>query len=309
MIDIVIAIYNPTEYLDEQVDSLLKQTYIDKVARIILVDDGSTPDSMRIVERNVNKDPRLELHRNTSGKHGAKHNFSFGLSLTSAEYIMNCDQDDYWFEDKIERTFLEIFRLERTGKDIPLLVGTDVTVTDAELKEINNSFFSLLSNDRPHSTSKESLLTRNIVPGCTMLFNRQLLNLALPVPEKALMHDWWLLLIACYNGRYSIIKQPTMYYRQHGNNCIGAVKPSTLRALSSRRISQNLDIYYKHFNSVIEQAKMLENNGNHQIINDFKAYSHWSILRKVWFINKYNIDGPMKKLSFSLKIIMNGSQK
>jgi hypothetical protein len=55
-----------------------------------------------------------------------------------------------------------------------------------------------------------------------MLVNRKLLDVALPLPEEALMHDWWLALCAAVFGHIGYIEKPLVKYRQHGKNEVGA---------------------------------------------------------------------------------------
>ncbi len=66
------------------------------------------------------------------------------------------------------------------------------------------------------------LLVQNFMTGCTMLVNRRLLDIALPIPKEALMHDWWLALCAAVFGHIGFIDKPLVKYRQHGGNEVGA---------------------------------------------------------------------------------------
>jgi hypothetical protein len=75
---------------------------------------------------------------------------------------------------------------------------------------------------KPLRNSFGRLLVSNTVTGCTALCNEALLMRALPVPAQAVMHDWWLALVAGAFGRLSYIDAPLLQYRQHGANTIGA---------------------------------------------------------------------------------------
>jgi hypothetical protein len=55
-----------------------------------------------------------------------------------------------------------------------------------------------------------------------MLINKQLLELAISIPKEAIMHDWWIGLIASAFGKIDFLAKPTILYRQHGKNDIGA---------------------------------------------------------------------------------------
>jgi len=66
------------------------------------------------------------------------------------------------------------------------------------------------------------VITQNYVTGCAMLINRSLLKMSLPIPSEAIMHDWWIALIASAYGKTFQIYQPLVKYRQHGTNEVGA---------------------------------------------------------------------------------------
>jgi hypothetical protein len=66
---------------------------------------------------------------------------------------------------------------------------------------------------------------QNFVTGCASIFNRSLKNIAVPIPEAALVHDWWLALVAAGLGRIGRLSEATVLYRQHGRNLIGASRP------------------------------------------------------------------------------------
>ncbi len=74
----------------------------------------------------------------------------------------------------------------------------------------------------PGMISPSELALTNVVTGCTILFNQSLLNLAMPLPPQALVHDWWLALVASAFGVIGYTKHPSILYRQHQTNTIGA---------------------------------------------------------------------------------------
>lgn len=256
MIDIVIATYNPSVYLLEQIDSILSQEAINKIARIIIVDDNSVDTTY--LKLAIKKDSRIEFYKNESGVNGAKNNFSYGLSLTSADFVMTCDQDDVWLPNKVGLSLDTIMKLD---ENYPCLVSTDVTVVDRELSVLHNSFLIYKDVKLPQDAQPNKILYRNIFPGCSMIFNRKLLNVALPIPDEAIMHDWWLISVASLIGQTSYCLQPTMLYRQHDSNCIGAKQSTLLSAFRARSITDNLNLLEKHFINVKKQ--------NHAIYNRF----------------------------------------
>lgn len=221
MIDILLATYNSSRYLEEQIDSILRQD--NKDWHLLIRDGGSTDNTCRIIAEYCQKYPDKISQITFDGRASACENYSALLDAAAAPYIMFADHDDIWLPDKIARTLSEMANAEKSfGSTLPLLVFTDKLVADENMNVFAKSFFKY-QNLNPQKTSLNYLLVQNIPSGCTMLINRALANLARPVPITAIMHDHWLALAAAAFGRIIYLDgAPTMMYRQHSNNVIGA---------------------------------------------------------------------------------------
>ena len=226
---ILLSTFNGAEYLGNQLDSLLKQTYTNFI--IVIRDDGSTDETKLIISKYVEKN-RGKIYSLPESNDNVGPSASFGLLIQhvlkekntlglSRLYMMLCDQDDIWVEKKIEIQMIEMLNIEQAARNQPVLIHTDLRVIDAQEKLISDSFIKYqgLEIDRNRFTH---LVLSNLVTGCTSLFNEELALKALPIPEKAIMHDWWLALIASAFGRVVFIDLPLVSYRQHRNNTIGA---------------------------------------------------------------------------------------
>lgn len=231
-VDVVLATYNGQRYLQQQLDSLLGQTVAN--TRILIGDDGSSDDTLALADQYAVKHPeRVRVLPKEQGGKGACGNFNRLLSATDAPYVFLCDQDDVWDEDKISVSLSYLRELESMhGSETPILVHTDLRVVDQNLKTISDSFFEFQKLDAQASTFKQ-LLVQNMVTGCTVVVNRALLNKALPIPEGAIMHDWWLALVVTAFGKIGFVDRATMSYRQHGANTVGA-KGWTIALIGSR---------------------------------------------------------------------------
>ena len=76
MIDIVLATFNGERYIAAQIKSIQNNhTYITQIARLIIVDDGSTDKTQSIVYSLALKDPKIEWLSNSSTLHGPSNNF------------------------------------------------------------------------------------------------------------------------------------------------------------------------------------------------------------------------------------------
>lgn len=228
-IAIILPTYNGEQYLPEQIDSLMAQSHHNFV--IVTRDDGSTDSSKALIAGYAERYPeRFHIVASDDDNVGASTGFSLlmqyvlenkqVLGLESA-YIMCCDQDDIWYPQKIAVSLQRMHILESQSPGKPLLVHSDLRVVDEQRRQIAPSFVDYQGLN-PFRNSFTRLLVSNVVTGCTALINEELAALASPVPREAMMHDWWLALVASAFGRVSFIEKTLVDYRQHGSNTLGA---------------------------------------------------------------------------------------
>ena len=296
-IDILMATYQGAAFLEAQINSILEQSYTDW--RLLIGDDGSSDDTLKIISTFIEKDPRITLipkKSNETTPLGAIGNFSRLMSEATAPYIMFCDQDDVWFSDKIEKTLEQMHALEKQyGQSKPLLIHTDLYVVDEDLDPISPSLWRYASLLSRRYLSLNRLLAQNVVTGCTMMLNRPLLDLAQPIPVGVCMHDWWIALVAVAFGHMGCVQEPTMDYRQHGQNSVGA-KPygfwSGIKKLLKERkstkpkIRDNRSIQAKLF---LERYRDRLDPTKREMLEAFEIYCHgspfekWKVMRKYGF--------------------------
>lgn len=239
MVEILLAAYNGSLYIEEQINSIIHQSYKDW--RLVVGDDVSKDETAAIVQRIAEKYNRqngssvIRLKVNEKACGGAAGNFMQLLRNASGEYIMFSDQDDVWHSDKVERTLKTMQQLEKTyGSNKPLLVYTDLCVVDADLKPISDSFVDYMK--LPPKIVLSRLLLQNSVTGCTIMMNRALCELLKRVdsPEKILMHDHFSALTAAALGHTAFLPEATISYRQHGDNAVGAANARSFSYLWQR---------------------------------------------------------------------------
>ena len=230
-VQILMAVYNGGDYLREQLDSLLCQTFEDW--QLLISDDASTDGSLAIITKYCERDPRIKLMLDGQHYGNAKQHFMALLRLADCSYVMTCDQDDVWDPDKIELT-LAAMKSEERKMDRPLLVCTDLRVVDKDLNVLSPSFLAYSGMDAS-KLDFGYFLASCLVTGCTMMVNRSLLELLQrPMNDDALvMHDWWASLVAAAFGEVVHLDRATISYRQHGDNSVGADRFSVARALGA----------------------------------------------------------------------------
>lgn len=221
-VHILLSTYNGARYLREQLASIQRQTHANW--RLWVRDDGSNDGTLEVLAEFVQSDPRIHTFRDESRNLGAVQSFAWLLenAPADADYIMFCDQDDVWLDDKIAITLASMRHVEAlNGPDCPILVHSDLMVVDEELNVIGESFWAY-QNIESRNDSFNRLLIQNVVTGCTAMINAPLRRLCGKIPGEAIMHDWWLALVAAAFGKIVCLDKPTILYRQHGKNEVGA---------------------------------------------------------------------------------------
>jgi glycosyltransferase involved in cell wall biosynthesis len=219
-IDILLATYNSSAYLSETIDSVLEQDYTDW--KLLISDGGSTDLTIEIIEQYAQKHPEKIIVMPATKPLSVCENFSRLLEQSESDDVMFCDHDDVWLPDKISKTMDAMEQAEQQyGEETPMLVFTDMKVTDEKLRILSDSNLNY-QNLNPQCLSLNRLLLQNVSSGCTMMMNRSLVELSRPIPPEAAMHDHWVSLTAAAFGKIVFLDKPTLLYRQHDNNYYGA---------------------------------------------------------------------------------------
>lgn len=210
--EVVICTYNGADFIDEQLSSILTQKPAPK--RVIVSDDGSSDGTLELVQAQIqNSSIPIDVIRGPG--QGIVANALHALRHTQAEYVFLADQDDIWLENKAS-LFCE--KMMNTAK--PHLIFSDAWVwypgRDPEI-----TFWNADRLRPTNAYDPRQLAFHNAVQGASACVNRALIDAVRGHPDIA-MHDWWLGLIAAGTGQVSIIAQPTLLYRQHDRNQLGA---------------------------------------------------------------------------------------
>lgn len=292
MIDILLASYNGEKYIGKQIDSLLSQTYKDWF--LYIKDDCSTDDTINIIkgyEKRYKDKIKVILSDKPTGS--AKNNFFSLLQYSTSSYVMFCDQDDVWLPEKIQLTYNKMKEIEKENVDIPILVHTDLKVTDDKLNVISDSLLKMQNLDY-NRDKLNNLLVQNIVTGCTIMVNRNLLKYIIEIPQYAIMHDWWMALIASTIGKIGFINKPTILYRQHNENNVGAKNVKSLNYILGRlkdiksvKLSlQNTYLQSGELNNVI--CNYIDRCQSDMIIQ-YSLLKKYDKLNKIKVLNKYGL--------------------
>lgn len=328
MITVLTASYNGRNYIRQQLDSILEQDRGD--IGVLVSDDCSFDGSPKLLESfcREHEGRALVMHRSYPSGGAAAHFLKLlklmadhrrgregelekdlweykGLEekdrsllgeLARAEYFMLSDQDDVWLPHKARRLAEKMEEVEaglqKDGAFLPpVLIHSDLRVTDRQLETIAPSFFQY-QKISPERTRLAQLLVQNNVTGGAVMINRGMLSFLERIPDECLMHDSWLALLASAFGRIDFVKEPLYCYRQHSGNVLGAKKGDSLEGIESRIKdgSAARENYRKMFAQAESLLRMYEdrlNAGQRETLEKFIQLPGRSRLEKMFLILRY----------------------
>lgn len=218
-ISVVMCTFNGARFLQAQLDSLMCQTRCPQ--EMIVQDDCSSDTTVAILERFANQAPfKVDIRVNDT-RTGLVRNFAKAVDFSRGDYVALADQDDVWHQDKLLRMEERVRTMDERAQ-VARLLHCDMRVTNAEGKLLSPSFFIRRGFVSSHPQPIGELLVQNYVTGCASFVNRALIDIALPIPDEAYIHDWWFALIGAAAGSVETILEPLMDYRAHGANMVGA---------------------------------------------------------------------------------------
>lgn len=311
-VDILLATYNGEKYLSEQIESIRAQTYSNW--RLLISDDCSTDGTLSLLQSYVRADSRVRIV--SSGKRfgNAKSNFSNLLKFATSEIVLFSDQDDYWHEDKVEKTVTALMQLEHLyGKQTPLLVSSDLRVTDKNRNVIASSFLDYENFPHDHGPLAR-VLVQNNAWGCSVGINQALAKIAVEIGDasREIMHDWFLLLLAKSLGHSELIDEPLLDYRQHGDNVAGTHSFSPLRIVAKFNLANSC----KYWRSTARQAQVLLDaknklpSENCKIISEYIEMYKLSSCRRIVMLvkNQYFPTGATRRLGQLIVYLFGGKK-
>jgi len=293
-IAILICTYNGARFLKEQLDSFIEQSHQNWV--IYVSDDGSTDETLDILKSyqlRLNPERLVILHGPRQGF--AKNFLSLVKNPTvAADYFCFSDQDDIWFKDKLTRSLDLLLELGNT----PALYCSRTALVNSDLKPIGYSPLFL------RTPCFENALVQSIAGANTMLINTAARALILQVADDApvVAHDWlaYLLVTGC-GGQVIYDPRPSLHYRQHEGNLIGAnanLKNQILRLRKmltgrfSQWSTQNLSI----LNAVRDQLT----DRNRHILKLFETARHGNLFSRIYWMRKSGVHRQTLRGNISL---------
>jgi len=285
---ILMAVYDGAPTLPEQLASLAAQDHTDW--QLIASDDGSSDDSRAVLARFAKGRDTHKVHSLDGPGRGAAQNFLFLIRQAAAlcppdSWLAFSDQDDVWLPDRLSRG---LAALSAGAAEQPALYCSRTWITDDRLGGRR------LSPPRPQPPGLRNALVQNIAAGNTILLNpagARLVMAAAAEVTDVVVHDWWVyLLITAAGGRVVHDDEPTLLYRQHAENQIGA--NDHLRA-RLKRIAMILTGTWRKWNN-INAAALLASEARlapegRDLVMRFQAMRASWLLPRLWRLGRLGL--------------------
>ncbi|MGC5743064.1 glycosyltransferase family 2 protein [Chryseobacterium sp. NFX27] len=200
---ILIANYNNGKYFRDCYNSLIAQTH--KNWEVIIVDDDSTDDSVKIIEAIIKNDPRFSIYHNTSNR-GCGYTKRECMKYAKGELCAYLDPDDALYEDALEKTIHEFIKEDIIAAYSQMMLCNENLIPDkvfAGTKQIYNSrYFFNCPTQFAHffAFKKETYLKTSGIN---------------PHLKSAVDQDLYLKILEHGNIKY--IREPLYFYRLHSN--------------------------------------------------------------------------------------------
>lgn len=228
-ISICIAAHNPNDYLVQELESIMPQ--LKECDEVIISEDSSIENSIYqlikqrwervtiIKSEQIVSNPWQWLKGDFKG-YAVTNNFLNAILHARGEYIFLADQDDIWSESRVET----VLNTLKKNKGTLVVYNADIINKDGNLTK------HVIRYSNPLNISYPILqcIKRPPFLGCTMAFDRTLLEEVLPFPNKLNSHDSWITLVALKCKKIVVIPFTLHYYRIHNNNVSGNINNSML---------------------------------------------------------------------------------
>lgn len=259
LVSIIIPMYNSENYIGATIESILNQNYHN--IEVLVVDDGSTDSSKRIVNSYVGKDERIRyIYQHNEGAPAARNR---GLDLSKGEYIIFFDADDTMLPGAIS-FFVEKSR----GNDI--IIGDYINVDEngVPIKESGNVFFKNVIQNPVANNDINVLPFFDPLPGNKM-FKRELLSTKkIKFSSLKIGQDLnFYLKVVGNKPTFVLIEDVVFQYRNHIGSISQSYSKSVLDIIKSfEDVETHKFSIYENNKTILETLKL-----NHFILQLFKV--------------------------------------
>lgn len=217
-ISVAMCTFNGEPFLRTQLESIARQSR--PPDELVICDDGSSDGGGEFVREFARSAPFPVRFVANEGNLGSTRNFEKAIWLCHGSIVALADQDDVWYEHKLET-------IERTFRSNEVVaVFSDADLIDERSIPLGLRLWPTFSFDPTKQRKFMSggalsvLIKHPVVTGATMAFRRELFKFMTPIPTNEI-HDQWMSFLLAAQGRFEMISEPLMQYRRHKGQQVG----------------------------------------------------------------------------------------
>lgn len=247
-ISVIIAAYNGEKYIEEQLQSILRQTCIPD--EILIGDDSPIPKIAELIEDKLTTDYTNIQYFHNPSQYGHINNFLNLMRKASGDLIFFCDQDDVWLPNKIS----EMKKLYiQTNADVlfcdSFICNGDCRPNGETLFHFKKNRKKLIANINQQQAFSDVFLCKLMLSGHNMVCTRKMLSVFENIPCNFPHYDFWFAIVAAAGGKLYLNDSPLTLYRRHAENISQlsiTEKRSLIQYLNQQRKNDIVDSLNKY---------------------------------------------------------------
>ncbi len=244
LVSVLLPSYQHEQWIGETIESVLNQSY--ENIELIIVDDASTDNSIRVIEEYATKESRIK-YETFEKNQGAMVALNRCYEISSGEYIATISSDDIWKLDKLEKQV----KVLESNHDIGAVFAlpTFINENGEEITNVSNGF---LTSTKPRT--KYEWMNHFLVDNCicypTSLVRKECYEqICFFNTAYRSLPDFQMWIRLFYHCNVFVIDEPLMYFRVHSYNESGKNIPNIIRCQTEHK---------QILKTMLEQIKSLE---------------------------------------------------
>lgn len=260
---VIMPNYNHASYINEALEAILEQSY--RPCEVIVVDDGSTDDSVNVIERFVRQDPIVRLLKNEHNI-GAVNSYNYGLKYATGDYVYCAATDDKILPGFFEKSMRMLELYPQAG-----LCCSDVVYFN-DLEHSGHIKPSHLSDKACYLSSEEmiKIMRRRYIrvnSGTCLIKRSALIEVGNYIPELKWNCDWFAIYMIIFRRGFCYIPEPLVSQRilrssysfkgGHNWNSQKEIMVNIIRLLESSSYSDVQDFFKQSYSLAVFGMPML----------------------------------------------------
>lgn len=297
LITILMATYNGGMHIENQILSLQQQKYKNWI--LYIHDDGSTDNTLEIIRKIQLSEPRIKLIEDGIAGLGAGRNFLSMIQYAESDYVIFCDQDDIWLENKISEMVFAADNASLNNDHLPSILYADGMSFDSHSGVVN--FESISTNHAKRIN--DFIFFNGGYQGCSILFNKAMVEFLKGYAGYIYHHDDLVCLIAHSFGQVIFLPKKLMLYRQHEKAVTG------IKRFDSNPLLGKVDFIISRPHHLVklsfyEQYKEILPLSTIDIFDTYIKYSSSNFLTRFYIALFKDITLGGSKLKFIFKTLL-----